>query len=305
MTTFKKVSAMICSAAAALTIGAALAASAMQTAAADVTKIYAEEKTAVAGETVAYSLTLEGNNGYSNLSLTLNYDLALTAVTTDPDLPRSPKIDEGPAVAGLNVTTDLNSAVGIFAMSTMGQKMNKTDGLVCTVYFTVPADAEEGTVYPMKLLVDDFNDIESTQMPIEAFDGYIKIVKPGETTDTTSSKGSDTTTTTDTTPSGGSETTTASSDTKPGETTTLSSSSSDGGTTTTVSSSSEGGQTTTTTNGNEKNTTSVTSPTKGGGKGTDKPVKGPSTGDAGTGLAAAGLMAAICGAIFVTAKKKD
>ena len=179
------------------------------------------------------------------------------------------------------------------------------DGAIYTAKFVVPEDAREGTVYPLTLDVDKFLDAKTDPVAYNAVNGWIRVQLPAETTTSTTASSVTTVTTSKTTVS--SEPTTSKS-----ESTKISSSTTPTATVTTsiqtdVSTVSNTSKTDRQDPGSEPTTASrdnsVTQTTK-------KPASSSTTttatktGDAGVGVAVAGLMLAGAAAMICKQKKE-
>ena len=263
MSIFKKVTAMVCGAATVLAMGASLSASAADAV------FKADQITCESGATVEYSIRLENNPGYSPSGFRLDYDERLTPVGKDgTDMAYT----TGDAAAGLSPMLNHATTKARIAWSTSGASDNTKDGIIYTVKFTVPEVTEE-TTFPMDISVKQFANADTQDLSFTEVDGWIKVTPKVETTTTT------TTTTTETT-----TTTTTTEGQEPVDTTTTTeTTSTDAGTETTTSAIDQPGDDTTSKKGNDQ-----------------PPVK---TGDAGVGLAVAGLLAAAGAAVVIRRKE--
>ena len=257
---------------------------------ADKTNIIAGVIEAEPGETVHFPVYIANNakSGFAATGLRLIYDAKLTPVTDeDGNL-----VFDKKCTAGDDVTKKftLNAEKQIIGLGTMGSDPEKDNGIMYTVDIKVPADAEAGAKFPMTLEVDKWLDAKTNPLEYVTIDGYIFIAgKP--TTDTTTTT-TDTTTTTTTTTTAPITTTTAPITTTTAPVTDV---------TTTTSSSSGVTSTTTTTAGGNK----VTTTAKKNNGGTSSNTTATKTGDAGVGVAVAGLLLAAGTAVVATKKKKD
>ena len=229
------------------------------------------EEQAQAGEWIAFDLMIENNPGYAAAGISLLYDPAtVTARPEDENTPTLAYYEEGPAAARLSPYVNLNSDEGIVGYATMGTRINNTSGTIITVYFKVPTDAKGGDVFPISVSVDQLADAQSNKMETVTKDGFIQVEEKTTTTTTTTTTTESTTTTTTTTES----------------------------TTTTTTTSGDETETTTSTTASESSASSSSSTTAAPN------VPANKTGDAGVGIAIAGLLAA-AGAAVVLRKKED
>ena len=283
----------------------------------------ADEVYAQAGETVEYSVYVQNNAGYTTGGIAMYYDPALKFVMAD-----SIKVEceKGTGADGLTPTHSLNEEANIFGFSTMGTTNCTYDGKVYTVKLIVPADAQPGSTYPIKLEVVEMLNQKRELVDCTTVAGWIKV--PDVTATTTSTTVSNTTTdivTTTTTASVTSTviTTTTAAPPTPVSTTTTASPVQPVGSTTTTAAPIPGGTTTTTVterhtekitddtqhqagddeqttanrnNGNGKNNNNTT-PTAG------KKTDATKTGDAGVAVAAAALMIAGASAVVFRRRK--
>ena len=284
----------------------------------DVVNVIADQVYAKAGEKVEYCIRLENNaatGGYADSGLVLTYDPKLTPEikTGTVDTPVS---EGGDATKGLKTLHTLNLDLSIFAASSIGSETCANDGIYLKTWFTVPSDAKEGDTFPMVLSIDKWLDQKKDPISYFKVDGWIKIK---EKTDTTSSTTATTTTTTQTTTTltttGSTSTTTETTSSTTGtgssttttDTTTLTTTSTGSTTSTTLTTSSTTDTTTTTTaSGIDKTTKTVSQPTAPPDDvpSTTKPL-GPSTGDAGVGIAFAALASAAAAAVVFGIKRKE
>lgn len=256
---------------------------------ADKTNIIAGVIEAEPGETVHFPVYIANNakSGFAATGLRLIYDAKLTPVTDeDGNL-----VFDKKCTAGDDVTKKftLNAEKQIIGLGTMGSDPEKDNGIMYTVDIKVPADAEAGAKYPMTLEVDKWLDAKTNPLEYVTIDGYIFIAGETTTTTTTTTNTTTTTTTTTTVPF---TTTTAPITTTTAPVTDV---------TTTTSSSSGVTSTTTTTAGGNK----VTTTAKKNNGGTSSNTTATKTGDAGVGVAVAGLLLAAGTAVVATKKKKD
>lgn len=241
------------------------------------TNIVAGIVEAEAGETVKFPVYVANNTGYAATGVRLIYDEKLAPVLKANGNPTTKKDDAGDDVT---MTFSHNPEKRIIALGTMGTEPEVDSGVMYTVEITVPETAQPGDKFPMTIEIDKWLDEKVQPVDHATVNGYI-IVKgdPIPTTTTTTETTTETTTTTTTTVT---EPTTTSSDV----TTTTTDSTTSGTTTTTG----KGGAVVTTTT-KKAGTTSNTTASK--------------TGDAGVGVAVAGLLLAAGTAVVATKKKKD
>lgn len=246
------------------------------------TNIVAGIVKAEAGETVKFPVYVANNTGYAATGVRLIYDNRLAPVLKSDGKPTTKKGDAGDDIMP---TFSHNPEKYIIGLGTMGTELEEDSGVMYTVEITVPADAKKGDKYPMTIEIDKWLDTDANAVAYNAVNGYIYVgeVPPPVTSTTTEV----TTTIEPTTTTVSEETTTVSE-----ETTT--SASNDTTTSTTVT-------TTATTSGTKKGAT--TSSTKKGG--TSSNTTASKTGDAGVGVAVAGLLLAAGTAVVATKKKKD
>ena len=269
MRTLKRVAAILCSATILTGIGtAAFVVNAQETVPlkdresefdADVVNIIADQVYADPGEKVEYNVYLKNNEatgGYSGSGIVLVYDERLTpaikAGTTD-----TPEAKRGPASENLLPTYALNLSIHSFGASTAGS-MNAVctnDGIYVTTWFTVPQDAKEGDVFPIKLTVSKWLDNKNDPISYYPISGWITVKTQDTTSSTTTTETTTSTTTTETTTSTSDSTTT---DTTTSTSTTDSTTSTTESTTTTTQTTTSTTETTSTTSDTETGSTSST-----------------------------------------------
>ncbi len=266
-----------------------------------VTNIIADEVYAEPGETVSFRVMLKNNTGYAPSGISLTYDSALTPVLTEDG--KKPDLTWGDASYGLTKGGSINFDKHLIGYASSGTDNCERDGAIYTAKFVVPEDAREGTVYPLTLNVDKFLDAKTDPVAYNAVNGWIRIQLPAATTTTATSV---TTVTTSKTMVSSEPTTSKSESTK------ISSSTTPTATVTTsiqtdVSTVSNTSKTDRQDPGSEPTTASrdnsVTQTTK-------KPASSSTTttatktGDAGVGVAVAGLMLAGAAAMICKQKKE-
>ena len=259
-----------------------------------------------AGQDVKVTLDVSGADGkYCNTGIRIYYSDRLTLKTKANG---KADVADGPAIADLGTKTNkvddscTREGFDSWFMSTGGEGDYGVDGTMWTLTFTIPADAEEGEVFPLDIVYqsagttkDAFFDVDRTEAGMlkcpnlanidSTYDGYIAIAGAVETTTTTVA-------TTTTTKAATTTTKAAETTTKAAETTTK-----DAGTTTKAAGTTTKKAAGTTTKKAAGSTTKAATTT---GKKGDS----PKTGVAGVGVAAAGLAVAI-GTAFVLRKKED
>ena len=253
------------------------------------TNIVAGIVEATPGETVKFPVYITNNTtGFAATGVRLIHDARLTVPLNTNKKPITKKGDAGDAVT---TTFSYNADKRIIGLGTMGTDPEMDNGIMYEVDIQVPADAKPGDSFTMTIEIDKWLDAATNPIEHEAVPGKIFIAGPSSDVTTTSTT-SDTTTTTSTTPTTISTAPTTIS-TAP---TTISTSStiSTQSTSSTVS--------TTTTTGTNKGTPVVTTTAKGGSTSSTTATK---TGDAGVGVAVAGLLLAAGTAVVATKKKKD
>ena len=300
--TFAKFAAVACSIA---TLGAlGIAASAQTNDPIDESKLTAGKVNIVAGvvkaeagETVEFPVYVYNNKapGFAATGIQLYHDKDLTPVIKANGLPDG-KLKEVALDPILSPSWDYNADELLIALGTMGQEATVGNGVFFTAKVVVPEKPTKDH-FPMKLGVDKFLDADTNKVDYVTVDGEIYI----ETTPTTTAPAPTTTTapapTTTTAPAPTTTTAPApTTTTAPAPTTTTSApapgTTSDGGTTTTA----KPGAVTTT-----KAPAAVTT-TKAG---TSSSTSATKTGDAGVGVAVAGLLLAAGTAVVATKKKKE
>ncbi len=296
--TIAKIAAVVCSAA---TLGAlGIAASAQTTldvnpGAVTKTTILAGQVEAEPGELVQFPVYIYQPEGthYAATGLRLVYAEGLTIQKNNRDSYGT----KGVAGDDITQTFILNDKVRTLGLGTMGTDGEYDSGIAYTCLVKVPDDATPGTQYDMKMEIESWLDKKSQPVAAETVDGWIKIVgEPKETT--TTEAPAPVTTTTTAAPAPVTTTTTAAP--APGTTTTTAAPV--GGTTTTTDGKADGSTTTTGKGGSAATTTAKPS---SGGSSSGSKTDATKTGDAGVGVAVAGLMIAAGAAVAATRKKKE
>lgn len=295
--TIAKIAAVVCSAA---TLGAlGIAASAQTTldvnpGKVEKTTILAGKVEADPGELVEFPVYIyqPEDTHYAATGLRLIYAEGLTIQKNKRDSYGT----KGDAGNDVTQTFSLNEKARTLGLGTMGTDGEWDSGVAYTCLVQVPEDATPGTEYPMVMEVESWLDKKSQPVDTQVVAGWIKIVgEVKETTTTTAEPVAQTTTTSTTVITPIATTTTTAEPVAPGTTTTTAAPEPAGSTTTSTTVSGTG----TTKKDDGKKTTTTKS---GGSSSKDTATK---TGDAGVGVAVAGLMIAAGAAVAATRKKKE
>lgn len=196
---------------------AGVAASAMSASAADVATLSLAQVVAKPGEVVPFTLTCENTEaGFAGLGAVLNYDENLTPTVEFDEL----KCDQGEGANGMTMVTHYVLEDHSIALVFGKPSMHKMSGVMGTVYFTVPEDAEPGTKYDVTMAVNQFGDDEGNLLEYEVVNGWIQVETPttATTTVTTDATTAAATTTTTATTTVAPAVTTAAPVTKPADT---------------------------------------------------------------------------------------
>ncbi len=245
------------------------------------TNIVAGIVKAEAGETVKFPVYVANNTGYAATGVRLIYDNRLAPVLKSDGKPTTKKGDAGDDIMP---TFSHNPEKYIIGLGTMGTELEEDSGVMYTVEITVPADAKAGDQYPMTIEIDKWLDTDANAVEYTTVNGYIYV---GGVPDPVTSTTTEATTTIEPTTTTVSEETTTVSE----ETTTSASDDTTTSTTVTTSTTQKPGAAVSTTSTTKKGTSSNTTASK--------------TGDAGVGVAVAGLLLAAGTAVVATKKKKD
>lgn len=282
---FKKLAAVACSAVTVLAMGAFQASAAGQIEMKGEEITLTLEELQAANYEVQWGVELINNPGYCNSGVGVTYgDGDDSNNDTVPSLEvvmksgTSPKIKKVGA-ADLTVIAKDRPDADLVGWATNGADLSTDDGIILYFYFKVPETAQPGDKFPLTIDLDMLSTDQTNhfEQDTKVTNGFIAIAGSTTTESTTTETTTESTTTESTT----------------SESTTSSSSSSSDSTTTTTTTTTTSGKTTTTTTTTGKTTTTTT--TTG---------KGTATGDAGAGLAVAGMLAAAATAV-VLRKKED
>lgn len=287
---FKKLAAVACSAVTVLAMGAFQASAAGQIEMKGEEITLTLEELQAANYEVQWGVELINNPGYCNSGVGVTYGdgddsnndtvPSLEVVMKSGTTPKTKKV----GAADLTVIAKDRPDADLVGWATNGAELSTDDGIILYFYFKVPETAQPGDKFPLTIDLDMLSTDQTNhfEQDTKVTNGFIAIAG-STTTETTSTE---TTTESTTTESTTTESTTSESTTS--ESTTSSSSSS----------------TTTTTTTSGKTTTTTTTTGKTTGKTTTTTGKGTATGDAGAGLAVAGMLAAAATAV-VLRKKED
>ncbi len=289
---FKKLAAVACSAVTVLAMGAFQASAAGQIEMKGEEITLTLEELQAANYEVQWGVELINNPGYCNSGVGVTYGdgddsnndtvPSLEVVMKSGTTPKTKKV----GAADLTVIAKDRPDADLVGWATNGADLSTDDGIILYFYFKVPETAQPGDKFPLTIDLDMLSTDQTNhfEQDTKVTNGFIAIAG-GTTTEPTTTE--PTTTEPTTTESTATESTTS-------ESTTSSSSSSSDSTTTTTTTTTTSGKTTTTTTTSGK-TTGTTTTTTG---------KGTATGDAGAGLAVAGMLAAAATAV-VLRKKED
>lgn len=142
--------------------------------------IKADQVQAEPGETVSYSISLEGletAGGYAASGILLTYDESL-----EPEILGGtvdvPVYETGKAAAGMTAFASADPEKHTIAAGTMGEELCTADGTYMTFRFHVPEDAKRGDIYAVHLTVDQWLDENGDALPFQTEDGWIKLAPP-------------------------------------------------------------------------------------------------------------------------------
>ena len=299
---FAKFAAVACSVASLGMLGIAASAEQKNTEITDRTDLVAGKTNIVAGiveaapgDLVHFPVYIANNTtGFAATGVRLIHDERLTVPLNN----KKPITKKGQAGNDVTTTFSYNAEKRIIGLGTMGTDPEMDNGIMYEVDIQVPADAKAGESFPMTIEIDKWLDAATNPIEHAAVAGKI-VIAGGSSETTTTSTTSDTTTTTSTTPTTISTAPTTIS-TAP---TTISTAPTTISTSSTISTQSTSSTvSTTTTTGTNKGTPVVTTTAKGGSTSSTTATK---TGDAGVGVAVAGLLLAAGTAVVATKKKKD
>ena len=301
---FAKVAAVACSVASLGMLGIAASAEQKNTEISDRKDLVAGKTNMVAGiveaapgDLVHFPVYIANNTtGFAATGVRLIHDARLTVPLNTSKKPITKK---GYAGDGVTTTFSYNPDKRIIGLGTMGTDPEMDNGVMYEVDIQVPADAKPGEKFDMTIEINKWLDAATNPIDHAAVPGWI-VIAGGSSETTTSSTTSSTTstsTTTSTTPTTISTAPTTIS-TAP---TTISTAPTTISTSSTQSTSSTA-STTTTSGTNKGGTPVVTTTAKGGSTSSTTATK---TGDAGVGVAVAGLLLAAGTAVVATKKKKD
>ncbi|MBQ8904841.1 MAG: LPXTG cell wall anchor domain-containing protein [Ruminococcus sp.] len=182
-----------------------VAASAMTASAEGAVELTLDQIYAEPGQTVTFGMNVANNatNGWAAGGFSFTYDERLTLGV---DAAGELLMTEDLASLGMTFATAVDTEVCQFATTWAASKPVTKEGVLFTVEFTVPEDAQPGDVFPITMVVDKFNDDNATAVEYTAVDGWIAIEAEEEETTTTTEE--TTTTTTEETTTTAEETTT-------------------------------------------------------------------------------------------------
>ena len=236
---------------------------------------------------IPFAINISNNKGgFAATGVKFQYDPRLTVVMKnasdvkcDSAKSKTPATFNEDKDLSIKVNAVLNSEEHSISFGTTSADTSFEEGAYCICYFTLPSDAKPGDKFEIKFVDKDgwsWSDNGSHAVAHTEADGFIQV----EPETTTSSTTTSTTTTT---------TTTSTSETSTTSTSQTSSTGTETGTNTNTGS----GSSSTTTSTSKKSVTPGTT------------ANGVKTGDAGVGIAIAGLMLAAGGAVAIAAKKKE
>jgi len=161
---------------AAPTPGSTSADSQNQTEKYDITVSVDRVKAKAGQERVPISIRLSNNSGFATGGLTVDFDPELHPVTTDSA--GTIAYQTGEQMKGLMTYGTSNEENGnhLIAFACFNQIENITaNDILMTFYMNIPADAQSGKEYLLKLNIDSIKNIDKKALNIEAIDGSITI----------------------------------------------------------------------------------------------------------------------------------
>ncbi len=142
----------------------------------DITVAVDQVKAKAGQERVPVSIRISNNTGFATGGLTVHFDENLHPVTTDSAGTIEYVIGEEMKGILNYGTSNENDGHHLIAFAFFNQYENITaNGTLMTFYMNVPANAASGTVYKLKLDVDNIKNIEKKALQIESIDGSITI----------------------------------------------------------------------------------------------------------------------------------
>ncbi|MBQ8921399.1 MAG: hypothetical protein IJ060_04465 [Oscillospiraceae bacterium] len=142
----------------------------------DITVAVDQVKAKAGQERVPVSVRITNNSGFATGGLTIHHDPALVPVTTDAAGTIEYKL--GSEMDGMMTYGTSNEENGYhlvaFAFFSQTEDITAND-ILMTFYMNVPENAASGSVYQMRLDVDDIKNIGKKSLNIQSIDGSITI----------------------------------------------------------------------------------------------------------------------------------
>lgn len=141
------------------------------------------DSTGAPGTLVEVNLEMQNNeDGWINAGLIVSYDDELN-VEVDEDESSEPKYEPGMASLGMTCQKALDTEQSKLALAYASSRVNTYDGVVGTLYFQVPEDAQPGDVFDLQLDADKVStryDGEKLCTPIDVIleNGSVTVVAP-------------------------------------------------------------------------------------------------------------------------------
>ncbi len=138
--------------------------------------IVCDDIVVAAGTTkVPYRVMLYNNPGYGFVGMRLFYDTTLKPYMDEERGQDEMEITTGDATQGFMFSCMRNEAQKMIGAAAFGAADCKSDGVMFTCYFDIPADAASGTVYEFSAEVVDFRPLEGENHKVEVIAGKITV----------------------------------------------------------------------------------------------------------------------------------
>ena len=133
-----------------------------------------------AGDEIDFPFFIHNNTGFAGGGMCVQLDSALTLIKTT-DSSGDEIIGRKGAVGEKFMSKfSYGSVKNIIGWGAINSKSVRDNGDLFTIRVKVPEDALPGTVYPVKILVDKWVDLDRQSIPVNIYDGWIHVYNGAE-----------------------------------------------------------------------------------------------------------------------------
>ncbi len=124
---------------------------------------------------VPYRVMLYNNPGYGFMGMRVYYDTTLKPYMDAAKGDDEMEVKQGDAMSGFLFSCMNNTEQKMIGAAAFGSVDSKSDGVMFTCYFDIPADATSGTVYDFDIEIVDFRPLEGENLDVKVVSGAITV----------------------------------------------------------------------------------------------------------------------------------